>query len=112
MKTFKQFLAEQALSTEYGYLHFDWVVNSSDDTKMKTLELKDIQPEVSGKGSETAMMKIFLKTQEAGEADVILVTAPKDKHSFYRTFGFESTTNPNQLKLSKKGQNPYTSSST
>ena len=95
MKTFKQFLAEQALSTEYGYLHFDWVVNSSDDTKMKTLELKDIQPEVSGKGDETAMMKIFLKTQEAGEADVILVTK-KDKNESNTTIN----SNPNfRLKI-------------
>lgn len=111
MITFKQFIKEQAATTENGYMHFDWAKDFGDQSYIpatashdKVLELHSLQPKP---GRFKALMKDFLATQEAGQADMIYIDPAPGEEEQYKAAGFRSKSKDDKrLWLIKKGSPP------
>lgn len=133
MITFKEFLAEQAITTERGFVHYDWNTELEGEEGPdylpngflfdKVLELKDIEVDEPGKGHGEALMKDFLNTPEAKEAHLIFLdpvpgmgknfASGKSEEEqvqmlkkFYAKFGFRSRPGSNRMWLVLKGKIP------
>ena len=107
MLTFKQFLREQAMTTTNGYLHFDWAKDFGDQSYIpagashtKVLELYPLKPEPN---KAEALLKDFLATQEAKQADVIFIDEPGEHAAVLRAAGFTSSGKGAQLRLVRRG---------
>ena len=76
-------LLEQAITRPSGFVHYDWNTEIEDEEGEgyipkgydhgKVLELKDIEVQEPGKGEGEKLMKDFLDTPEAKEAELIFL---------------------------------------
>jgi len=133
MITFKQFLAEQAITRDDGFVHFDWKTDLADEEDEdylpkgynyeKVLELKEIVAEKPGEGVGSKLMKHFLETPEAKEAELIFLDPVPGMGAnfgggkgeeeqvaslkkFYARFGFRSRPGSARMWLVRKGSIP------
>lgn len=135
MITFKQFLAEQAITRDDGFIHFDWKTDLADEEDEgylpkgydygKVLELMEIVVNTPGEGVGSKLMKHFLETPEAKEAELIFLDPvpgmganfggasgkSEDEQvaalkKFYARFGFRSRPGSARMWLVQKGSIP------